>query len=656
MKRVILFLIFLACGLNASTIDLLHQGVEYFVPQTCGLKPPEADEPFTTGDIFSHSSGLFNLIKKVGLNGEKLSVLINTRDDIVIDSTVIIDYDTTIYDNIILIDSAQFIVENCTFCLKGNIYACHNSLFSVKNANFIILQDCLYQFMLAALDSAVIEISNSQFNSANLPVNGATINKGSFLMDSVDMDGAFITFGIYDNSSININYSNRAGEFVVIGDSVDLHIAHSDTVLVWLGFPGASSGELHDPPGMEDWVEQFIYPDATCSGINYSIEIDSLCGLMLATMAKDSTDVTIYDATLRAAGNIFEIPISDTISGLIDDSHYDDWVAPFLERNFHLVNTSVQAWNLYFFGGTDLTLKSSIFGECLSADSSKTAIMNATCDGSGGHIGASGSSFLVTFFTTLYTDALMEGHSTSMLLLTNFIFGHLIARDMAVSVIYNTILANPIQVYDSATVMVTGLYPPSPAYVDDTLSIQGSAAMVKTPDSPFEFEGYRVEYASEEDTTQFSQITDRILTPVLDGELCKWITYGLDVGDYILRLWYFFSCSGVDDSLSFDNTVYLAYNSGIDEDSITRGVSFFVHPGLFNSTISINYSIPEAAEIELSIYNISGQKITTLVKGRKSAGEYVVEWNAKDYSCGVYFCNLKIGDKPLPAKKLFLLR
>ncbi|MCK4226755.1 hypothetical protein KAX29_07675, partial [candidate division WOR-3 bacterium] len=70
MKRLILFIIFLDWGLNAGTIDLLHQGVEYFVPQTCGLGPPEADEPFPTGGIFSRSSGLFNLMKKVGLNGE----------------------------------------------------------------------------------------------------------------------------------------------------------------------------------------------------------------------------------------------------------------------------------------------------------------------------------------------------------------------------------------------------------------------------------------------------------------------------------------------------------------------------------------------------------------------------------------------------------
>ncbi|OYD13659.1 hypothetical protein CH333_10595 [candidate division WOR-3 bacterium JGI_Cruoil_03_44_89] len=572
----------------------------------------------------------------------------------IIDSVLVIDHDTTICDNIILIEDAQLIIRDCSFFLKGDLIALQNSLFSVKNANFVIPQDFIYQFILAALDSATIEISNSRFNSANLPVNGATIDRGSFLMDSVDMDGAFITFSIYDNGSINISYSNRAGEFVVLGDSAQLSIAHSDTVLVWLGFPEGSSGELHGSFGMEDWVEEFTYPDSTCQGMNYSIGVDSIYGLMLATMVEDSTDVTIYDAQLPSSGNIFTVPICDTISGLEDESHYDDWVAPFPGRNLHLVNSSIRAWNLYFFGNTDFTLKSSIFGECLSSDSSKTTLMNTTCDGFGGHIGASGSSFFLTFFATLYTDALMEENSISMFLLTNFMFGHLIARDMAVSVIYNTILANPIQIYDSATVMVTGLYPPSSAYIDDTLSIRGSATIVRAPDSPFEFEGYRVEYAPEEDTMHFIQLNDRITEPVDDGELCKFPTFGLDIGTYIIRLWYFFSAFGTSDSLSFDNTVYLGYY-GIDEGDPPRELSLSVSLNPFSSATSIYYNIPQLSELELSIYNICGQKIATLDKGTKKAGRYMTTWSARNFPDGVYLCQLKTGND-MRTRKIIKLR
>ncbi len=664
MKKIILILILLPLIVNAGQIELLHQGIKEFVPYTYGLNPPKAGS--SKRSMPMHSTGFSNLVEQMGLNGEKLITRISTKDDIIIDSTVVIDYDTTICGNIILVGDAQFIVRDCSFFLKGDLYAYQNSFFSVENVDFVIPQDFIYQFGLIAIDSARITIKNSRLHSSNFPMSAVTIYNASFSMDSVDMDGSFITFCMFgNNGSIDIRHSDKAGEFVMLSDSAQLNIVHSDTVLIWLGFPRGASGELYGSPDMDEWVEQFTYPDSTCTGINYSIKVDSLYGLILATMAMDSTDITVYDADLQSAGNIFEVAkydslgtvIPDTISGLIDDSHYDDWVVPLPERNLRLVNTSIRAWNLYFYGETDLTLKSSIFGECLSADSNKTTLMQTTCDGFGGHIGSSGSSFLIAFFTSLYTDALMEGHSVSIFLLTNFVLGHLIARDMAVSVIYNTILANPIQVYDSAAVMIMGLYPPSPAYIDDTISIQGSATIIRVPDSPFEFDGYRVEYASEKDTTQFFPLTDKITTPVDDEELCEFITYGLDVGNYIIRLVYYFLAFGENDSLSFDNAVYLTYKPGISEKDIqSYKFSFSLCSVSSYSKTKIQYTIPQSANVELSIYNISGQKVVTLDRGIKKAGEYEVIWDAENFSDGVYFCKLKVGDNFLQTKKLLFLR
>ncbi len=656
MKKIMLLLILLPLIANAGQMDLLRQEINRFIPHTYGLKPPRTEKKLSLDRIPTY--GLSNIIERIGLNGRDTLWRVPTaKDDIVIDSTVIIDYDTTICGNIVLIEDAQFIVRDCSFFLKGNIFAYHNSSVSVENADFIILQDFIYQFGFMLWDSAAMKITNSTFNSANFPTSAGVIGSSSFVMDSVDMDGAFVTFCMFgNNGSIDIRHSDKAGEFVILSDSAQLNIAHSDTVLIWLSFPRGSSGELHGSPAMDDWVERFVYPDSTCTGINYSIEIDSIYGLILATMAMDSTDVTVYDAKLQSSGNIFEVPVIDTISGLIDDFQYDDWTAPFTGRNLRLVNTSIRAWNLYFYGGTDITLKSSIFGECISADSNRTTLMHTTCDGFGGHIGATGSSFLISVFTSLYTDALMEGQSISIFVLTNFMFGHLIARDRALSVIYNTILANPILVYDSAAVMVTGLYPPSPAYVDDTLSIWGSATIVRTPESPFGFEGYRVEYAPMEDTTQFFPLTDKITTLVDDEELCKFITYGFDVGTYVIRLWYFSSVFGENDSLSFDNTVYLTYKPGVNENIPSRKFSLSIHPSLSRSVIDIHYTIPQSAKVELSIYNICGQEVAILDKGIKKAGEYGIVWNTENFSDGVYFCRLKAGDEFLRTKKLLLLR
>ncbi len=69
-------------------------------------------------------------------------------------------------------------------------------------------------------------------------------------------------------------------------------------------------------------------------------------------------------------------------------------------------------------------------------------------------------------------------------------------------------------------------------------------------------------------------------------------------------------------------------------------VSTFPNP--FFSIASLSFSLPEASYVELSIYNIRGQKLTTLVNERKGRGEYTVTWNGMDDAgnsvvSGVYF-------------------
>ncbi len=62
------------------------------------------------------------------------------------------------------------------------------------------------------------------------------------------------------------------------------------------------------------------------------------------------------------------------------------------------------------------------------------------------------------------------------------------------------------------------------------------------------------------------------------------------------------------------------------------------YPNPFNTETQISYQLPEAAYVTLSIYNIHGQLITSLVNEQKNAGFYNVLWNTSDISGGIYFC------------------
>lgn len=59
--------------------------------------------------------------------------------------------------------------------------------------------------------------------------------------------------------------------------------------------------------------------------------------------------------------------------------------------------------------------------------------------------------------------------------------------------------------------------------------------------------------------------------------------------------------------------------------------------------------------VELSIYNIVGQEMVTLVDEQKEAGQHQVEWDASGFASGVYYYHLKAGQYQ-DVKKMILLR
>jgi hypothetical protein len=83
------------------------------------------------------------------------------------------------------------------------------------------------------------------------------------------------------------------------------------------------------------------------------------------------------------------------------------------------------------------------------------------------------------------------------------------------------------------------------------------------------------------------------------------------------------------------------------------------YPNPFNPNTIIYYSLPEEMKVDLSIYNIKGQKVRTIYKGRSGAGKHIVYWNGRDtnekpVSSGIYFYKLEADNKELTRKMLLM--
>ena len=97
---------------------------------------------------------------------------------------------------------------------------------------------------------------------------------------------------------------------------------------------------------------------------------------------------------------------------------------------------------------------------------------------------------------------------------------------------------------------------------------------------------------------------------------------------------------------------------GIKPQNGTVPTSFNLYqnfPNPFNPTTVIQYDIPKASFVTLTVYDMSGKVIGTLVNEQKQAGTYQVSYNASSLSSGVYFYKITAGSF-VSTKKMILVK
>ncbi len=81
-------------------------------------------------------------------------------------------------------------------------------------------------------------------------------------------------------------------------------------------------------------------------------------------------------------------------------------------------------------------------------------------------------------------------------------------------------------------------------------------------------------------------------------------------------------------------------------------IALSASPNPFNPVTTLSFDLPDAGMVNLSVYNMTGQRVASLVDGYRNAGSHDVTWNASGLTSGVYFVQVQTENQQMVQKLL----
>ncbi len=121
------------------------------------------------------------------------------------------------------------------------------------------------------------------------------------------------------------------------------------------------------------------------------------------------------------------------------------------------------------------------------------------------------------------------------------------------------------------------------------------------------------------------------------------------------------SCDVQDDwptyDYAFKTYAYLPVSINDNPQETTPHISLSQnYPNPFNAFTTICYELSNSDFVTLTVFDILGREVRTLVDKFHDPGTYVIHFDAKDLSSGIYLYKLQIGNNLLQTKKMLLIR
>jgi hypothetical protein len=157
------------------------------------------------------------------------------------------------------------------------------------------------------------------------------------------------------------------------------------------------------------------------------------------------------------------------------------------------------------------------------------------------------------------------------------------------------------------------------------------------------------------DVVQQSNMRKRVPGGAPAGEY----TYIAYVGDYPSTKadssFFTFEKSGIGDLTDFEWTTLKGWFPEEERLAFPSGFSLKGNrPNPFNLSTTIEFELAEAGEVTLEVYNLAGEKVSTLIDAQLPAGSNSVVWDADGVASGVYYCKLTASGESRVARMVLL--
>lgn len=532
---------------------------------------------------------------------------------------------------IIVLQDGVLIFDHANATILGDLFVIGRGQVWVDSSTLFFPQQYFYQRSILVVDTTVLNIQNSTLDYGGMSHNFIAYGHAQVTLNNVHQ-ADWTTAGIYDHANFFCDGNNLGGEYICTGNST-VHFRNTSTLLVWHHLPDSAVIQHQFPTGPTIPAYTFNNQQPGIQGVGYTVQLDSCSDVMWAIMPENGSDVTLSNSTIRAIGLWFNRGDSVSISGLVNNSNYSNFIAPLADRNLNLINTQLQTWSVYLFDSSQATISGCILGEVGAMGTSRITTNGFYCDGSGGYFWSSESGITFASNVSVATSVRSEKNGIMVFGYGSVNSGGAAAVGQSLLVVVQSSLPSDPVANDGATVWFLQVDAPVNAYIDSTVLLPGSTWIDQGPQGSFmHFNKYGMYYQIP-NAGSWTPIDTGIANEVRHGILASWNTHGLTPGSYYVRL---LSFNDLGDSIEAIRQVTLLPTIlGVNAMNQTKFIS--VYPNPTSGSIQVNFELVKEATISLELSDLSGKILKKTEEIYLSSGNQSIVMDTQGLVSGMYF-------------------